>query len=119
MDERELLNRINLLEYHQKLLIKLISNPNYDFYKLVIEKGITEQEVKYILTICDELSIKMNDQKAEGFVYFYPLFNEFLASLPLNLQAEEVVPACIRQHIFETLMLEFEKYIHDRSNSTI
>jgi hypothetical protein len=113
MDERELLNRIDLLEYHQMLLIKMLSNPNHDFYKLVIEKGITEQEVKNMLAICDELSIKMTEQKAEGFVYFYPLFNEFLASLPSTLQVEEVVPACIHQHIFETLMIEFEKYIHD------
>jgi hypothetical protein len=111
MDKYDLLKRINLLEYHQSLLLKLLSNPKLDFYRLIIEKGITEEEVKGFLRTCDELSMKVLDQKAEGFVYFYPLFSEFLVSLPVNLQVEEVIPACITQHIFESLMLEFEKYI--------
>jgi hypothetical protein len=112
MKHDELLIRINLLEYHQKLFLELLTNPKLDLYKLVIEKGITEQQVKHILTICDELSNRMLEQKAEGFVYFYPLFNEFSSSLPMNLLPEEVVTACISQHIFEPLMLEFVKYIH-------
>jgi hypothetical protein len=112
MNQDELLKRMNLLEYHQKLLLKLLSNPKLDLYKLVIDKGITEQQVKNFLTNCDELSNRMLKQKAEGFVYFYPLFNEFSSSLPGNLQPEDVVPACISQHIFEPLMMEFVKYIY-------
>ena len=46
MDKYDLLKRINLLEYHQNLLLKLLSNPNLDFYRLIIEKGITEEEVQ-------------------------------------------------------------------------
>lgn len=117
MDEHDLLNRINLLEYHQKLLLKLLSNPKLDFYRLVIENGIPNEEVKKLLRICDELTVKISEQKAEGFVYFYPLFSEFLASLPFNLRAEEVIPACISQHIFEPLMLEFEKYLKDQQGA--
>jgi hypothetical protein len=117
MNEDALLKRIYLLEYHQKLLLKLLSNPKLDLYKLVIEKSITEQQFKDFLRICDELSIKMVEQKAEGFIYFFPLFNEFLSSLPRNLKAEEVVPACISQQIFEPLMMEFVKYTNGISNT--
>lgn len=111
MNEQDLINRITLLEYHQKLLFKIISNSNQDFNKLIVGKGISEQEVHKFLQVCDELNKKMEDQKAEGFVHFHPLLNEFITSLPPNLKVEEVIPACIRQSIFEELMCEFQNYI--------
>ncbi|MDP4104258.1 MAG: DUF1878 family protein [Bacillota bacterium] len=111
MDERELLKRIRLLEYHQKLLLKLVNNPKLEFNKLIIEKGISEQEVKNFFKFCEELCKKMEEQKAEGFVYFSPLFDEFSTSLPLTFQPEEVIQACLSQNLFESLMLEFKKYI--------
>jgi hypothetical protein len=111
MDERELMERIKLLEYHQKLLLKLITNPKLEFYKLIIEKGISEKEVQNFFKLCEGIRIKMEEQKAEGFVYFDPLFDEFATSLPLTLKTEEVIRACLSQNLFESLMLEFKKYI--------
>lgn len=112
MDGHDLINRINLLEYHQKLLLRLLNCPNFDFYRLIIEKGISEKEVNQFLAKCDELSIRMAEQKAEGFVYFYPLFSEFLSTLPVKLKPDEVISACISQKIYESLMVEFKKYVH-------
>lgn len=111
MDERELLKRIQLLEYHQKLLLKLVNNPKLEFNKLIIEKGISEQEVKSFYKLCEEMCKSMEEQKAEGFVYFNPLFDKFSASIPITLQIEDVIRACLNQNLFESLMLEFEKYI--------
>lgn len=111
MNERELLERIQLLEYHQKLLLKLIDNPKLVFYKLVIDKGISEQEVKRFFKICEKICKKLEEQKAEGFINFSPLFAEFSASLPITLQTEDVIQACILQNLFRPLMLEFKKYI--------
>lgn len=111
MDERELLKRIQLLEYHQKLLLALVNNPKLEFNKLIIEKGISEQEVQNFFKLCEKMCKKMVEQKAEGFVYFSPLFEEFSTSLPLTLRTEEVVQACLRQNLFESLMIEFKKYI--------
>jgi len=111
MDERELLRRIRLLEYHQKLLLKLLNNPKLEFNKLIIENGISEQEVENFFKLCEEMCKKMAEQKAEGFVYFNPLFDEFSTSLPLTLPTEEVIQACLRQNLFESLMLELKKYI--------
>lgn len=112
MNELELLmDRINLLEYHQSLLIKLINNPNLEFYKLIIEKGMTELETEKVYRICDELSMKLEVQKAEGYVYFHPLFNELSASLPVKLPAKEVIKACLVQNLYEPLFQELVKYI--------
>lgn len=88
-----------------------MENPKLDFYKLVIENEITESEVIKFFYLCDELNIKMEEQKAEGFVYFHPLFDELSSSLPNKLDVKEVVQACLNQKLFESLFLEFRKYI--------
>lgn len=107
----ELQNRIGLLEYHQKLLVQMLNNPRADFYKLVIEKGISEQEVQAFFQLCENMNIKMQEQKAEGFLYFHPLFNEFLNALPVTFEVKEVVQACLKQQLYEPLFKEFKKYI--------
>jgi hypothetical protein len=105
----ELQARVNLLEYHQKLLLKLLRDPNLEFYRVVIENGLSEHEVGTFNRLCENLNIKMEEQKAEGFIHFHPLFNEFLYSLPEKLNAKEVVQACLKQHLFEPLFTEFAK----------
>jgi hypothetical protein len=112
MNEHEmLLQRIILLEYHQKLLLKLINDPTLELNKLIIENGITEQEIEKFYLLCDEMSVKLEKQKAEGYVYFHPLFDELSASLPAKLNMKEVVKACLIQHQYEPLFQEFVKYI--------
>lgn len=111
MNERDMLERIHLLEYHQSLLLKILSNPKLDFYKLIIEKRISEQEVQRLYQLCEDICLKMDEQKAEGFVHFYPLFSKFSTSLPPTLQAGEVISTCLSQKLFEPLMIEFKKYI--------
>jgi hypothetical protein len=111
MIEHELLlDRIKLLEYHQRLIIKLLNNPKLEFYKLIIENGITELETEKFFTKCDELSMKLEEQKAEGYVNFHPLFNELSASLPANLTVKKVIKACIIQDLYEPLFQELGKY---------
>ncbi|MCL6572541.1 MAG: YhaI family protein [Bacillus sp. (in: Bacteria)] len=112
MSEHELLlQRIKQLEYHQKLLFKLLINPKLELYKLFIENGVSEQEVERFYFSCDEMSIKLEEQKAEGYVYFYPLFDELSASLPVKLDIKEVIKACLRQNLYLPLFEEFRKYI--------
>jgi thiaminase len=104
----ELQSRVNLLEYHQKLLLRMVTTPNLEFYRLVIENGISEQEVKIFHKLCESLNIKMEEQKAEGFIHFRPLFNEFLYSLPAKFNVKEVIQACLIQQLYEPLFKEFD-----------
>ncbi|MEH7012758.1 DUF1878 family protein [Neobacillus niacini] len=107
----ELQSRVNLLEYHQKLLLKMLASPNLEFYRLVIENGISEQKVEAFDQLCENLNKKMEEQKAEGFINFHPLFSEFLYLLPEKLDTKKVVQACIKQHLHEALFREFNKYL--------
>lgn len=111
MNEHELVERINILEYHQKLLLQLLNDPKLDLYKLVIEKGITEQEIKQFYSLCDKMSINLEEQKAEGYVYFHPLFHELSGSLPSKLDMREVINACLTQKLYLPLFQELVKYL--------
>ncbi|WNS76765.1 DUF1878 family protein [Bacillus sp. DTU_2020_1000418_1_SI_GHA_SEK_038] len=110
MDINEVMKRMNKLEYHQKLLLKVIENRNLEFFKLIVEKSLTEREVKDFFRLCEELSMELEEQKAEGFVYFHPLYNKFKYGLHKNLEPKEVVQACLAQGLFSSLMSEFVKY---------
>jgi hypothetical protein len=111
MNEQELLERIKILEYHQKLLLLLLNDPTLDLYKLIIENGITEQEVKQFYSLCYKMSIKLEEQKAEGYVYFQPLFHELSVALPSNLNIRAVINACLKQNLYMPLFQELEKYL--------
>ncbi|MCM3567898.1 DUF1878 family protein [Neobacillus mesonae] len=108
---KALLERIHLLEFHQKLLVKMIKNPDMDFYRIIVEHGISKQEMESFFNLCDELSLKLKKQKAEGFVHFHPLFVEFVAGLPLELDIKEIVKACLVQKLYVPLFQEFNKFI--------
>ncbi|MBS4188771.1 DUF1878 family protein [Bacillus sp. FJAT-49705] len=106
-----LLEKIDRLEYQNKLLLKIIENNNQEFYKLVIKNSLAEKEVSAFIYLCEDLSKKLEEQKAEGFVYFHPLFNKFTQHLHPRLEPKEVVKACIKQSLYLPLMKEFQNYL--------
>ena len=46
MDLEAILERIERLEYHQSLLLKMSQASSAAFYKLIIEKSLGEEDVK-------------------------------------------------------------------------
>jgi hypothetical protein len=112
MNEGALMEKILMLEYHQKLLLKMLdNNQNHPFYRLVIEKSLREEDVRAFFQFCDELSNDLAEQKAEGFVHFYPLYEKFKSALHPNLQPEEVIKSCLSQQLYTHLMSELIKYV--------
>lgn len=111
MNNSDLLERIERLEFHQSLVLKMVSNSHFGFYKLIIERSLLKKDVESFYKLCERVSKKIEEQKAEGFVYFHPLFEEFKSSLHPNLQAEEVIEGCLQQCVFVPLMLELKKYL--------
>lgn len=111
MFEDEILERLQRLEYHQSLLLKMVGNSKARFDMLVIEKGLSKRDVEVFYKNCEQLSMELEEQKAEGFVYFHPLFNKFKEELHPRLQVEEVIHACILQKLFLLLMDELKRYL--------
>lgn len=111
MNMDDLLKRIKRLEYHQTLLLKMNATSTQAFHKLIIEKSLGEEDVKEFQTLCEELNNEWKEQKAEGFVYFHPLFNKLTKKLHPALQTEETIEACIAQGLYLPLMTELKKYL--------
>lgn len=111
MDEKAIIEKMNQIEFHQSLMIKMISSSKDEFYKLVIERSLNKEEVDTFYQNCTNLSKLLEEQKEEGFVYFHALFEDFKFMLHPNLQVEEVIRACINQQLFIPLMEEFIKYL--------
>jgi hypothetical protein len=105
----EILKRIEKLEFQQKLLLEMIPVKGFEFYRLVIRKGLSEEDVNHFFELCEKLNKHSQEQKAEGFVFFAPLFNEFTEKLDPRLSPEEVIKACIAQKLFPFLMDQLKR----------
>ncbi|MCR2821076.1 YhaI family protein [Lederbergia panacisoli] len=104
-----LLAKIERLEYHQKLLLGMIRSEGHEFDRLIIKKNLDENEVKEFRSLCEYVSKEMEVQKAEKFVFYAPLFNEFVKKLNPKLNPDEVVNACLKQNIYTDLMNVLQK----------
>jgi hypothetical protein len=105
----EIRKRLENLEFQQKLLLRMIPDKGYDFYRLIIKKGLSEAEVHNFYNLCEKLNNHSQEQKAEGFVFFAPLFKEFTEKLDPRLAPEEVIEACIAQGLYPLLMEQLRR----------
>jgi hypothetical protein len=110
MTINDIIEKMEMLEYHQKLLLNMVKGTNLKFDCLIVERSLTQKEASDILIFCEKLSKELQKQKAEGFVHFHPLYNEFQAAMQPKLGACEVIAACLEQGLFLPLMLELKKY---------
>lgn len=96
--------RLDRIEFYQKLLMKMIVENQYDFYKIIIEKQLQEKDVEEFYKLCENLCQEIEEQKADKFVFFSPLFKKFKEQLHPKLNPEEVIHACLKQNLFPDLM---------------
>jgi len=111
MELQAIMDRIKMLEYHLSLLLKMNKSTSETFFKLIIEKSISEEEVNQFYNQCEKMSKKYKEQKAEGFVYFQPLYENFIRELHPKLNGAEVILACLAQGLYVPIMIEFKKYL--------
>lgn len=103
--------RLAKMEYHMELLLKQIRVNQYPFDVLVIECKLSREEVQELMRLCENLSIEMEKQKAEGFVTFAPLLTEFQMKLHPELPLKKTIYAMQAQRIFQSLMDAFLKLL--------
>jgi hypothetical protein len=109
--ESEVLNELAAIRYHQRLIVQMLEKSDEQFYKLIIKYGLSEEEVQEFYQLCEKMNMELENQKAEGFVYFHPLYHQFKANINSKISADEVIKACINQKLFLDLMNELVKYI--------
>ena len=107
-----LMKRIKQLEYQQKILLKMIHPTGHEFDRLIISCSLTEEEVNDFFLLCEKYTLKLKEEKAESYyVYYAPLYHEFIKNLNPKLKPEIVIPACVKQNLFPELMKVLEKNI--------
>jgi hypothetical protein len=111
MEESEVLKKLSLIQYHQSLIVDMLQKSGEEFSKLVIKQQLSEEDVIEFHSLCENLSNLLQEQKAEGFVYYHPLYSYFADRLPCRLSVKEVIYACISQNLYLPLMDELKKYI--------
>jgi hypothetical protein len=104
-------SRLNRLEFYFQIVWENTNLSGKPFYALVIKKELTKQEVDDIFTICEELSKKYEEQKAEGFIDYVPLLTQFVGMLTPKIAPHEAVDALSKQGLYKEMMREFSEII--------
>ncbi|MFB6801098.1 DUF1878 family protein [Peribacillus butanolivorans] len=100
---------IEILRFHQQLLLNLIRNPEAKLDFLFVEKNFTKKEAEELLDTCDILSKRFEIEKAEGYMNFRPLFIQFEKRLNPKITIKECINACLSQGLYVSFMKEMNR----------
>jgi hypothetical protein len=96
--------RLERLEFYNQLTIKSVDLTRYPFFRLVMEKKLTEEEMRQVIFLCDELEKLFLLQSEEGFVDNMPLLIQFAGMLTPKLKPKETILALLQQGKYISLM---------------
>lgn len=103
---KNLNEEIELLRFHQQLLLKLIHNPGAKLDYLFVEKNFTKKEAEELHRLCDTLSKRFEIEKAEGYMNFRPLFSQLANNLNPKITIKECIEGCLSQSLYVSFMKE-------------
>lgn len=106
--------KIKRLEFQQSLLLNMIDHTKFPFYRLVLKSSLSEEEMKEVIDLCEELDNKYKKLKEEGFIHFTFLLTHFVGMLNAKLNPLEVAEAMYNQEMFAPLMKEFIKLLKEQ-----
>jgi hypothetical protein len=101
--------RLENIEFFIEEFIKAFDDQNLNVSLLGIKKGIDKETILSIKRLCESLNNDFKKQKAEGFVIFDPLLDKLKEQLPVNLQANELIEACVNEGLATQVMYEFKR----------
>ncbi|MFZ3589803.1 DUF1878 family protein [Bacillus sp. DJP31] len=105
--------RIERLEYYHKLMMGLVENEQWPFHHLIMNRQLTEEEVRELFHMCEDLTEEYKRQKAEGFVGFTPLLQTFKQLLNPKLSSLEVMDALQKEQLYVPLMTALRQAVID------
>jgi hypothetical protein len=85
----------------------MIEPNRFPFYHLVMERGLSREEIEELYRICDELTYLHEEQKAQGLVIYTDLLTQFAGQLNSKLDIAETVQAMLKQGLYSSLMKDF------------
>ncbi|MFU0788667.1 DUF1878 family protein [Cerasibacillus sp. JNUCC 74] len=104
-------NKAETAAFHLQLLSKVINTDKYPFTKLIIDKGLTEQEYNKLMNRISYLNCQYLKQSEEGLLDFTSLLLHFVGMLTEKLEPNKTIIALKKEGYYPSLMDEFLKII--------
>lgn len=112
---KELEKKLERLEFQIQLLLEMTDQTKFPFYHLIIQNGLSKEEVQQIYQLCENLTEEYNEQKAQGLLNFTDLLTLFAGQLNPKLDVNKTIEAMYNQGLFKPLMTEFKHLISHSS----
>lgn len=103
------------VQFYQRLLAEMVSEERFSFYKLVIEKGLSEGEMEEVLLLVSQLNEQFEEQKEMGYLHFSSLLIQFAGMLNPKLEPYETIKALKSQKIYVELMMTLMPLAYEAS----
>ncbi|MGO4887484.1 DUF1878 family protein [Anaerobacillus sp. MEB173] len=103
--------RIERLEFYQRILMKMVKSNEFPFFQIVIEKALTEQEMIEVFSLCEELEKQLEEQREDGFIHYTSLLVHFVGMLNSKLDPLRTIKALSQQNLYNSLMEKLEELI--------
>ncbi|MFQ3543780.1 DUF1878 family protein [Halobacillus rhizosphaerae] len=92
--------------FHLQLLLKGVELHQFPFTRLVIERGVTEEEYTHTLHLVEELHSNYEKDRSEGLVDYTPLLLHFAGMLTCKLPIKDTLIALREEGIYPALAKE-------------
>ncbi|WP_096201479.1 DUF1878 family protein [Bacillus sp. FJAT-45350] len=96
--------QVRRLGFYQTLLLDMVDTSKFPFYQLVIRNGVTEEEMKELFILCNELNELLEEQRELGYVRHTSLLVHFVGMLTIKLKPKAVIEAMQQQSLYGSLM---------------
>ncbi|KGP72261.1 DUF1878 family protein [Pontibacillus yanchengensis] len=100
-----------MLAFHVRLLSQMSRADHYPFMKMILEKGLKEEEYQEVLFLLHTLHNKYEDQKEEGLLDYTSLLIHFAGMLNMKLHPDDTIEALRKEGMYVELMEEFKQII--------
>ncbi len=95
--------KIERLSFYQQLLVRTMDEKEYPWYRMIVEKDLSEREVEDVYRLFKELEHKKEDLREAGMIDQTPLLLHYVGMLNLTLDPFMTANALNRQGYFKTL----------------
>ncbi|WP_337193901.1 DUF1878 family protein [Pontibacillus yanchengensis] len=98
-----------MIAFHVRLLSQMSKTDHYPFTKMILEKGLKEEEYQEVLSLLHTLQNMYEEQKEEGLLDYTSLLIHFAGMLNMKLHPDDTMDALHKEGKYEELMEEFKK----------
>ncbi|GGD23887.1 DUF1878 family protein [Pontibacillus salipaludis] len=99
---------IKKIAFQVQLLTNAEQMKDYPFTRMVIERGLTEEEWQEVMMLLATIDTTFKEEVEEGLLDFTDLLIHFAGMLNMKLHPDEAISAIKKEGYYTNLMIAFE-----------